>query len=364
MTTEQNSEPQKSRLGDLLREARESGNMSARQVTDAAGVAHSHLGRIERGETIPSERTIRRLADALSYNPDPVLIVAGHITGQDARQVLTRLIDAEQTTTFVMWEELIGYTHEQAAALVKNPAVSDEDLVDLAYALALWGLGPDEQQAERALVNDAAPLLAVWSRLSDRADKDRVLAFARSVLELREIEQELDKEVAATGQPRVPFSTDDLRRRGFEGFVPLSEARGSASPLPKTPGAYAVLRATPDAPRFLERSVGGPYRGELPALVSELAARWNEGASLVYLGKTDRPLAKRVRELARYGAGEKEAHAGGRYMWQLADHADLLVAWIVSDEPAALEADLVAEFEAAYDQLPFANINRPKRASR
>lgn len=51
------------------------------------------------------------------------------------------------------------------------------------------------------------------------------------------------------------------------------------------------------------------------------------GAHTVYLGKGDK-LRTRLRTYARFGAGDpKAAHWGGRYIWQLADAAELLVAW-------------------------------------
>ncbi|MDP2711470.1 MAG: helix-turn-helix transcriptional regulator [Solirubrobacteraceae bacterium] len=352
------------RLPELLRDMRENNEMSARQIAELAGIAHSHLGRLQRGETVPNERTIRRLTDALNYNPEAVLIVAGHTTGDDARRVLAEIVDSEQTTTFVMWDELIGYTHEQAETLLKDPDATDEQLVDLAYELALWGLGPRERKAERDLIADADQILSFWSRLAEQDDKDRIVAFARRVLELRELEREVILTATAATPTVAALSAEDLKRRGFEGFIPLARVRENASLLPKQPGVYVVLRATDAAPAFLERSVGGPYRDELPASIDELAARWTDETPLVYIGKSDRPLSKRVRELARYGAGHKEAHVGGRYMWQLADHADLLVAWIITDQPVSLEAELIAEFEHARGRLPFANIQRPKGAQR
>jgi hypothetical protein len=48
-------------------------------------------------------------------------------------------------------------------------------------------------------------------------------------------------------------------------------------------------------------------------------------------------------------------------MWQLADHNDLVVAWLETATQAEREAELVAGFREAFGTLPFANINQPRQ---
>ena len=70
-------------------------------------------------------------------------------------------------------------------------------------------------------------------------------------------------------------------------------------------------------------------------------------------------LQKRIEEYRRNGGGEPVAHWGGRYIWQLEDRDDLLVAWNVTNEdPAVVESRMLDHFVGRYGVLPFANLRR------
>lgn len=163
--------------------------------------------------------------------------------------------------------------------------------------------------------------------------------------------------------PSGAFSADALRDAGFSGFVTFAALLdGELTSVPRAPGIYVVLRVNTAPPQFLERSGGGHFKGRDPSEPLEvLHAKWVEGCSVLYIGKGD-VLQRRLSEYARFGQGEPIGHWGGRYIWQLAEAAHLLVAWrpVRAGETAAeAEAAFVSEFQQKFGGLPFANLVVP-----
>jgi hypothetical protein len=169
---------------------------------------------------------------------------------------------------------------------------------------------------------------------------------------------------AASHHPSTqPWSREALAEGGFVGFVPFSEL--TTSEVPPAPGVYAVLRVSDAPPRFIGTSPAGRLKGKDPSVsVESLAKKWLNGPQVLYIGKATRTsagprgLQKRLDDFRRFGAGEPVNHPGGRYLWQLADAADLVVAWnatATSEDAATLEARMLRDFTEWYNALPFAN---------
>lgn len=167
---------------------------------------------------------------------------------------------------------------------------------------------------------------------------------------------------------RTDWTRAALEAEGFVGWVPFARLRDAG--IVAEPGMYVVWREDSGEPEFLARSVGGRFKGKDPAVSHErLAREWVPGASVVYIGKASerkhggKALAKRLDEFRRFGRGEAVGHWGGRLIWQLADHAALLVAWRATapDDPEDVEAQMIDAFASVYGALPFANLKRGRR---
>jgi hypothetical protein len=156
-----------------------------------------------------------------------------------------------------------------------------------------------------------------------------------------------------------PFSSDYVEHLGFAGFDTVSSIQvNRCREIPSKPGAYVVLRARGDPPRFLTRSVGGWFKGNDPTVeVARLKERWLTNTPVLYIGMAGTSLRDRVRALVDYGVGRPVGHQGGRYLWQVQGSADFLVGWKIDMDGRALESSLFVEFEAAHGQLPFANLS-------
>ena len=159
------------------------------------------------------------------------------------------------------------------------------------------------------------------------------------------------------------FDRERLIAEGFAGFRSFVELE--LNEIPQAPGVYAVLPQEGFAPRFLAASAGGHFKGKDPSVpVTALAAKWVDGADVLYIGKAGagktgrRGLSKRIREFADFGRGVPGGHWGGRLIWQLAESQSLVIAWkaLPGSEVDAAEAHYHAEFVRSHGRLPFANL--------
>ncbi len=79
------------------------------------------------------------------------------------------------------------------------------------------------------------------------------------------------------------------------------------------------LRLALDGHAFLDTNPGGRFKEQDPTVPIEvLSANWVPSSQVVYIGKAN-VADRRLRQFARFGAGERIGHWGGRYIWQLLD---------------------------------------------
>ena len=145
---------------------------------------------------------------------------------------------------------------------------------------------------------------------------------------------------------------------GFEGFIRSAELRDSLFLLPEEAGVYVVLRSSQAEPRFLEKGTGGFFKGKNPNVsIAELTENYVYDTKTLYIGKAA-SLRKRIGQLLRFGEGAAVGHWGGRYLWQLADSANLMVAWKSTPDcdPRTVEAQMIHSFISLHGKRPFANL--------
>lgn len=155
---------------------------------------------------------------------------------------------------------------------------------------------------------------------------------------------------------QLPASWDraGLEAVGLVGFVTFAEI--PTADIPPCPGIYVVLRTAEAAPDIRESTVA---RAGSPYSLDDLRGRWIPGNPTLYIGKADAKaggLRTRLRQYARRGS----SHQGGRSIWQLADYAELLVAWVQTpgENPEEVEIGYRAAFADRFGGWPFANRRR------
>lgn len=122
-------------------------------------------------------------------------------------------------------------------------------------------------------------------------------------------------------------------------------------------GVYVVARVSD--PNGGCKSCALPFKDPFPAdleldLEYELH-RWIPKEPIVYIGKTDETIRKRVAAFYRHKCGDGSPHAGGQVVHLL--ECDLWVYWSPSDNPYDTELSMLCSFKEEADQVPFANFD-------
>lgn len=155
-----------------------------------------------------------------------------------------------------------------------------------------------------------------------------------------------------------------IEKYGFKGFITVESLFENRRIIPKEMGVYLVLNPDYENPKFILPGAGGFFKEKNPNVsLEELKRNWVKDSLVVYIGKAGEPgkkatLHSRLGQYIRFGQGKKVGHWGGRYIWQLANHRDLIFCWKKTDNenPRKVEQSLIDSFLQRFGKIPFANL--------
>lgn len=156
----------------------------------------------------------------------------------------------------------------------------------------------------------------------------------------------------------------------LDGMAMVETLKQSCRIVPDGPGVYVVLGGYDEMPEFLEKGTGPEFYKKkdknkqvkfhpVNYPVDELEGKWVEDTLIMYIGKSDDGLRKRISTCIRFGCGEDVAHRGGRAIWQLPDSDRLCIGWKKLDPAESArekEKEWIKSFKDNHgQQLPYAN---------
>jgi transcriptional regulator with XRE-family HTH domain len=168
--------------------------MSSRQLALRAEVSPAQLNRIENDQVAQPRREILvAIARALNRNPVPLLILAGHVTGEDARRELRYLFrhEAELPEEWGAW---VRFDLARVRALLADPNASAQDLGTIAADVfrvqetqeTLWDDSYELASARGEGAAQLRRLMAVWPTIA--AYRERVLEYAEHWAQIADLE--------------------------------------------------------------------------------------------------------------------------------------------------------------------------------
>ena len=70
------------RIGEIIKQQRILIPLTLNELSGESGVSQSHIGRIERGERLPSAHVLRKIAKPLGFEEDELFTLAGYLSSQ------------------------------------------------------------------------------------------------------------------------------------------------------------------------------------------------------------------------------------------------------------------------------------------
>lgn len=123
-------------------------------------------------------------------------------------------------------------------------------------------------------------------------------------------------------------------------------------------GVYIIVRPNDFQERgiFNDCSSAGRFKGKDPTVsIDRLEKKWVNGAKILYIGKSEESVQKRMQQHNDFWNGKSVPGWGGRIIAQIRNFDNLEVWYLSCDNPQKTESDLLNKFKQQYNKLPFAN---------
>lgn len=154
-------------------------------------------------------------------------------------------------------------------------------------------------------------------------------------------------------------SIDTIKEMNFFGFKKIEDLFQNPFNIPNERGVYMVLYLINKKPKFVEKGVGGFFKGKNPnQSIEELNNNWVENSIVIYIGQaggirngkwSNATLSKRICTYLEFGQGKDIGHYGGRLIWQIQNYQELVLCWKTlpnkNKDPKEYEKELINEFK-------------------
>ena len=74
---------------------------------------------------------------------------------------------------------------------------------------------------------------------------------------------------------------------------------------------------------------------------------------IAYIGRSKRPLSRRIKEFYRHKYGDRRPHRGGQEILKM--QGDRVIYWSITTDPVSAERKMIGAYEKYYGHLPVAN---------
>lgn len=128
-------------------------------------------------------------------------------------------------------------------------------------------------------------------------------------------------------------SKKEIEEYGFEGFKSVADLWNNKNSIPKSKGVYMILDPNYHNPQFIAPGVGGFFKGKNPNVpIKVLQSNLVPNSYVIYIGKAgsmsgSATLNSRLGQFLRFGQNKNVGHWGGRYIWQIRKHSELIFCW-------------------------------------